>query len=171
MKEAIDRVCKHFEAKQVKLGLLKWSLDISSSAMLQIENVESIYFPNVDGEVAKKPTLEFFKYICGFSDFTFSSVMYAPLQGFIRECVPNSRKKKFEDIAQRLKEEFKELLKDNGVFIYPSFPTVAHHHYEIFRKLVEPSYLMVFNTLGLPVTNCMIGLNKNGMPMGLQVGH
>jgi hypothetical protein len=107
MKAAIERVCKHFEAKQVKLSLLKWSLDISSSAMLRIKNVESIYFPNVKGEEAKKPTSEFFKYICGLSDFTFTSVMYAPLQGFIRECVPNSKKKKLEDIAQRLKDEFK----------------------------------------------------------------
>lgn len=28
---------------------------------------------------------------------------------------------------------------------------------------------MVFNTLGFPVTNCMIGFDRNNMPMGLQV--
>jgi fatty acid amide hydrolase 2 len=106
MAAAIERVCKHFNAKQVKLDLMKWSLDISSSAMLRLENVESIYFPNVEGEVPRNSNTEIFKYMCGLSDFTFSSVMYAPLQFFIRECVPNSQKKKLENITQTLKGQF-----------------------------------------------------------------
>ena len=64
---------------------------------------------------------------------------------------------------------FQELLGTNGVFLYPSNPTSAFPHYEVYNRLVDPAYLMVFNVLGLPVTNCMVGLDKKGLPISIQV--
>lgn len=75
------------------------------------------------------------------------------------------------NIADKLKLEFQKLLGTNGVFLYPTFPTTAHKHYQIFHKLVDTSYMMVFNTIGLPVTNCMVRLDKYNLPIGIQVGY
>lgn len=72
-------------------------------------------------------------------------------------------------IAMDLKNEFQQILGTNGVFLYPTFPTTAHRHFEIYHKLVDTSYMMVFNTLGMPVTNCMVRLDKESLPIGIQV--
>lgn len=61
------------------------------------------------------------------------------------------------------------MLGKDGVFLYPTFPTSAHQHYQIYHKLTDTAYMMIFNTLGMPVTNCMVGVNKNKMPVGIQV--
>lgn len=61
------------------------------------------------------------------------------------------------------------MLGKDGVFLYPTFPTSAHQHNQIYHKLTDTTYMMIFNTLGMPVTNCMVGINKNKMPVGIQV--
>lgn len=30
-------------------------------------------------------------------------------------------------------------------------------------------YMLIFNTIGLPVTNCPVGLTSEGLPVGLQI--
>ena len=36
-------------------------------------------------------------------------------------------------------------------------------------KFNNISYTMIFNVLGVPVTNCPLGLSKDGLPIGVQV--
>ena len=119
-------------------------------------------------EENKKLGLETLKYLLGLSDFTFSCVFLEYLQ-MVANSLPEARLKKFDEILKALKKDFQTLLGDNGVFLYPTFPTTAHHHYRIFHKLVDTSFLVIFNALGLPVTNAMIGMDRHGMPMGIQI--
>jgi Asp-tRNA(Asn)/Glu-tRNA(Gln) amidotransferase A subunit family amidase len=44
---------------------------------------------------------------------------------------------------------------------------VQAQHVNISRHVIV--YLMVFNTLGFPVTQAHIGYDKNNLPIGLQV--
>lgn len=92
------------------------------------------------------------------------------LQAVVKS-IPESRHKQLAGITVRLQNSFRQLLGNNGVFLYPTFPNTAHRHYECYHKLVEPSYLMVFNTLGMPVTNCMVRLDRNHLPIGIQVNN
>lgn len=71
--------------------------------------------------------------------------------------------------AKKLRTLLQNLLGNDGVLIYPTFPSAAHFPYEIFSKICDVSYMMIFNSLGLPVTQCPIGLNRNGLPIGVQV--
>lgn len=66
-------------------------------------------------------------------------------------------------------EEFKDMLKDNGVLLYPTFPVPAVLHYEMFTKTAGVLYTMIFNTLGMPATHVTLGLDKSGLPIGCQV--
>lgn len=102
------------------------------------------------------------------SDSTFPSVIVGHLQA-LTQMVPEWRHKKMSAIASDLKREFRDVLGTNGVFLYPTFPTTAHRHFEIYHKLVDTSYMMVFNTLGMPVTNCMVRLDSESLPIGIQV--
>jgi len=42
-------------------------------------------------------------------------------------------------------------------------------HYSTILKFTNISYTALFNTLGVPVTQCPLGLNKDGMPIGVQI--
>lgn len=62
-----------------------------------------------------------------------------------------------------------DILGDNGVVICPTFIDGPHYPYEIYPRVCNVTYMMIFNAIGLPVTQCPIGLNKNGLPIGFQV--
>uniref|UniRef100_A0AAQ6A0W2 Amidase domain-containing protein n=1 Tax=Amphiprion ocellaris TaxID=80972 RepID=A0AAQ6A0W2_AMPOC len=70
---------------------------------------------------------------------------------------------------EKLQKEVEELLGTDGVFFYPSHPRVApKHHHPLFRPF-DFTYTGIINILGLPITQCPLGLNEEGLPLGVQV--
>jgi fatty acid amide hydrolase 2 len=61
------------------------------------------------------------------------------------------------------------MLGNDGVFLYPTFIDCANFHLEAYYKMLNLSYTMIMNALELPVTNCHVGMNKQGLPIGIQV--
>lgn len=61
------------------------------------------------------------------------------------------------------------MLQDNGVFLYPSYIKNAPFHYDYITHLIDTTYLSMFNSLGLPVTNVPVGIATNGLPIGIQI--
>lgn len=73
-------------------------------------------------------------------------------------------------LSRTLEKKFEKMLRDDGIFLYPSFPTTAPFHYQPLLSPFDFSYQSIFNILGLPVTQCPLGLSrKDGMPVGIQV--
>lgn len=167
IRDALFKVAKHFDAKEASIPLLKWSLDISMNAMLTMP-FDTIYTKAEDGAKPTTTGKEMLKYVTGQSDCTMPSIIISTLQ-FATKQIPKARKRQLESVRRRLKEEVCNLLGDNGVLFYPTFPSSANKHYEMFYKLTDATFLMVFNTLGLPVTQVHTGYDKNNMPIGIQV--
>ncbi|XP_076281890.1 fatty-acid amide hydrolase 2 isoform X1 [Lasioglossum baleicum] len=71
--------------------------------------------------------------------------------------------------SKELCQEFQNILGDKGIFFYPTHPTAAPMHYEPLIKPFNFSYTAIFNVLGLPATTCPLGLNRQGLPIGIQV--
>lgn len=70
---------------------------------------------------------------------------------------------------EKLQKKIDELLGTDGICFYPSHPRVApKHHHPLFRPF-DFCYTGIFNTLGLPVTQCPLGLGEEGLPLGVQV--
>uniref|UniRef100_A0A3Q4BDH1 Amidase domain-containing protein n=1 Tax=Mola mola TaxID=94237 RepID=A0A3Q4BDH1_MOLML len=70
---------------------------------------------------------------------------------------------------EKLQKEMEELLGTDGVFLYPSHPRVApKHHHPLFRPF-DFAYTGIINILGLPATQCPLGLGEEGLPLGVQV--
>lgn len=160
-------MAQHFEAKEVKLPLMKWVLDISTHAMLSMP-FDTIYTKPEEGRKQKTTGKELLKFFTGNSESIFPSVIISSIQ-FIAENIPKQRQRQLENIRAQLKEDIQKLLGDNGVLLYPTFPTSANKHFEIYFKLVDTTYLMAFNTLGLPVTQVNTGFDKHNLPIGIQV--
>ncbi|KAJ1935395.1 Fatty-acid amide hydrolase 2 [Linderina macrospora] len=69
----------------------------------------------------------------------------------------------------QLRDEFHELLGDNGVLIFPPYPLTAQPHGMSYFNHPSGSYTSVFNALGFPATQVPVGLSKEGLPLGVQV--
>ncbi|KAG8144491.1 hypothetical protein E2320_012997 [Naja naja] len=76
---------------------------------------------------------------------------------------------KLASMAQSLQAEVVELLGENGVLLYPSHPVLAPKHHAPLGMPFNFAYTAIFNILGLPVTQCPLGLSKDGLPLGIQV--
>ncbi|XP_058058135.1 fatty-acid amide hydrolase 2-B isoform X1 [Anopheles bellator] len=166
---AIRDVAAHLNAQRVNLKRLRWTLDISICKMLRMKNIETIYSPQANGKPATTIKREVLKYLLGRSKSDLPSVMIGPMQHIINHYIPQSRLDFLDAQTEKLRRDFIDLLGTDGVFIYPGFPNTAHRHYRIFHKLVDTTYMMVFNTVGLPAASCMVGLDHDKLPIGVQV--
>ncbi|KAJ8674334.1 hypothetical protein QAD02_005596 [Eretmocerus hayati] len=62
----------------------------------------------------------------------------------------------FELSNQQGQQEFKDMLGDDGILLFPTHPTAAPLHYEPLVKPFILSYTAIINLFGLPAT----GLNS-----------
>ncbi|MBF0118316.1 MAG: amidase [Desulfobacterales bacterium] len=77
---------------------------------------------------------------------------------------------KFVDYGKKLREELIELIGANGVLIYPSYSSPAPRHYApMLFKPFDWVYTGIFNVMEFPSTQVPLGLNKENLPLGIQV--
>jgi Asp-tRNA(Asn)/Glu-tRNA(Gln) amidotransferase A subunit family amidase len=70
--------------------------------------------------------------------------------------------------GQALADEVEGVL-DGGILLHPSHPRVAPKHGRTVGRPWVLTPTAVFNLLGLPVTQVPLGLNPDGIPLGVQV--
>nr|XP_042910291.1 fatty-acid amide hydrolase 2-B [Parasteatoda tepidariorum]XP_042910292.1 fatty-acid amide hydrolase 2-B [Parasteatoda tepidariorum]XP_042910293.1 fatty-acid amide hydrolase 2-B [Parasteatoda tepidariorum] len=70
---------------------------------------------------------------------------------------------------KELENEFERLLDDNSLFLCPTLPHTAPYHNESLVSYGSACFVSIFNILGLPVTQCPMGFDKHGLPLGIQV--
>ncbi|XP_008321624.1 fatty-acid amide hydrolase 2-B [Cynoglossus semilaevis] len=112
-----------------------------------------------------KPLWELLKRLLGMSDHTVAAIGLA-----ISEMANPAAPPPF--ILQQkksLQEKVDKLLGTDGVLFCPPHPRVAPRHHEPLLRPYDFSYTAIFNILGLPVTQCPLGLSKEGLPLGVQV--
>uniref|UniRef100_F1KVM0 Fatty-acid amide hydrolase 2 n=1 Tax=Ascaris suum TaxID=6253 RepID=F1KVM0_ASCSU len=81
----------------------------------------------------------------------------------------DEQKKVLMSLRDRLNRELRELLQDDAILIFPSFPTTAPYHHQPLLTPLNFAYTALWNTLAMPVVQCPMGLNKRGIPLGVQV--
>ncbi|XP_067010947.2 fatty-acid amide hydrolase 2 isoform X2 [Anabrus simplex] len=127
---------------------------------------EPFYFPkelaNREGEVSL--WVELLKKLVGCSEFTLAAIMLLAAQKF-----PKEKPEWAEEATERLRAELLEKLGEDGVLLFPSSSMPAHYHYASLLRPYNFSYFCIFNALHLPVTQVPMGLNKDGLPVGIQV--
>lgn len=62
-----------------------------------------------------------------------------------------------------------EKLGDNGVLFYPSAPFPASYHYSSYLRPFNFGYWCLFNVLRFPTCQVPMGLDEQGLPVGIQV--
>lgn len=119
------------------------------------------------------PSTELIKKICHPIPFIDKSnhTLPAIILGLIEQSDSMSPEKKEEYVGKgkRLRQEIVELLGDNGVLLLPSGPKNGYYHHQAKTHPFNCVYTMIGNVLGLPITQVPLGLDSNGLPLGIQV--
>ncbi|RWS13752.1 fatty-acid amide hydrolase 2-like protein [Dinothrombium tinctorium] len=175
IRKSIKKVVEHFSNKfgsrvtQHKFNELEHSYDIFMHTFYNFSS-QSIASLITENRGKFNIGFELFKTLFGFSDHTLPLLLAAMIEKFSSQN-ENTLKNNpnYVKMGLCLKEHLHSLLGDDGVFIYPSLPFVAPKHQTTLFKLESLSYISVFNVLDVTITQCPIGLNQNGLPLGVQI--
>lgn len=111
------------------------------------------------------PLWELLKWVVGKSHHTMAAIGL----GLLEMCSASKPSPFIIQQKEKLQKEVEELLGTDGVCLFPTHPRVApKHHHPLFRPF-DFTYTGIINILGLPVTQCPLGLGEEGLPLGVQV--
>ncbi|XP_050299123.1 fatty-acid amide hydrolase 2 [Anthonomus grandis grandis] len=173
IRELFGRVCLHLEkAHNIKANKVSLKRFIKSAPMW-FANMKSPNGPtfaeqltNLEGKI--NPWWELVKWTFRQSNHSFVALATCLIEK--GGCRYGDEKYQYlveERDAFRL--EVLDLLGDDGVLLYPTHPTSAPYHHEPLVKPFNFAYTGVINVLKLPATHIPMGLDRNGLPIGLQV--
>ncbi|XP_032121989.1 fatty-acid amide hydrolase 2 isoform X1 [Sapajus apella] len=157
---------QHIKLKKMKYSFQLWAAMMSAKGH---DGKEPLKFVDLLGDHGKHvtPLWELIKWCLGLSVYTIPSIGLALLEEKFK--YNNEKYQKFKAVEESLRKELVEMLGDDGVFLYPSHPTVAPKHHVPLTRPFNFAYTGVFSALGFPVTQCPLGLNAKGLPLGIQV--
>ncbi|KAH8420934.1 hypothetical protein KR222_010478 [Zaprionus bogoriensis] len=163
----MHKVRKHFESlsgQQVRLANVP-DTQLTGKMWRYWMTQEPANFNQLLGNgVQLNPFVELFKKLLGQSDYSMAAIY-----SLIDALLPKEQEKLIRAATKRCRESLQQLLGDNGVLFFHSSPRTAPFHYYPLVKFMDFSYFSLFNVLRLPATQVPMGLDGNGMPLGIQV--
>jgi fatty acid amide hydrolase 2 len=166
---ALHRVVAHFDlvcdwrCAKVEMSLMKYCAELSYIRLLDVDDIENLFEGKGEGSYT-----ELFHFLGGQSNHELTTILYGVLRRNLHLIPPKSINKVYRYL-DKLRNDLIKMLGNDGVFIMATSPSEASWHGDSIRKLFNCGYLSIFNALGLPVTNCPIGMSRNGLPLGIQV--
>lgn len=109
---------------------------------------------------------ELFKMAIGKSHYTFPNLVVSLAE--ILEETPRDISAELQALKQ-MKEDLQNILGENGILILPPHSRVAPKHGEPLWSPFDFIYTGIFTTLGMPATSVPMGLNAEGLPLGVQI--
>ncbi|XP_013190328.1 fatty-acid amide hydrolase 2 [Amyelois transitella] len=109
--------------------------------------------------------VELAKKLVGQSEHTISAI----LKVLDDQIMPVADAKWAESMTSDTKNDIVRTLGADGVLLFPSVSHVAPYHYSLLLRPYQASHWSVFNALQLPSAQVPLGLNKDGIPLGIQV--
>ena len=172
MIEALERAAEALAARGAKVRRKQipefgrafelWSAAMAEAADTPFRNLLGEGEPIAVGR-------ELLRWALGKSEHTLPALALAGLED-LRPFVPTPEKRRaIVAEVEALRERVDELLRPNGLLLYPSHTRPAPRHYGPLLRPFGWTYTAIFNILELPVTQVPMGLSRAGLPLGLQV--
>lgn len=164
------QVVSHFQkqgskTEEVSIPLLKHSRSIYFNELFS--SVPDMGKFITAGKFKLNSFQELIKFLCFRSIFTLGFL--AALLGKNSLLYDESMIEFYKKRINKLDDQLNTLLDENSVLIMPTMPFTAPYHNEIPLLIASCAYTGIFNVLGLPATQCPVGMNKQGLPLGLQI--
>ncbi|XP_052743227.1 fatty-acid amide hydrolase 2-B-like [Bicyclus anynana] len=171
IEEKLKKVVEHFRrtynmtAEEKKIEWLQRSSPIWMQAVKSSDSFADHILPNPS---TMSNIIEIIKSIFGLSENTLAGLLVSlsDQEKFNPEC---KKYKYFMKARDYLEEVFKNMLGDNGVFLFPTHPVAAPYHNQPLVRGMNFMYTAIINSLGFPATAIPLGFNKEGLPIGIQV--
>lgn len=149
--------------EEFRHGLFLWSAEANKGT----ENPTlAQQFEDGDGEL--NPIVEVVKKSLNYSKHTMNSIAATALDK-IGPDTDSTSSKILNAKADELRQKFNDLVGDDGVLLVPTHPEPAPKHYTTLLKIFNISYTSVTTVLLGPITQCPLGMSKEGLPYGVQV--
>ncbi|MCB9663720.1 MAG: amidase [Alphaproteobacteria bacterium] len=168
--EAQDRAARGLaelgaEVSTARFPLLKRSFDLWSTAMGEAEG------PGAFRTLMRRPSrLGLLPHLFRPTELGGVHTLPATILGLVEDvgsAFP-SRTARFTAMRHALREELVDAIGD-GVLLYPPYPVPAPRHREPWLRPLSWVYTAIFNALGFPVTQVPLGLDAQGLPLGVQI--
>lgn len=144
---------------------LKQSLEIWSAMLASSEGGD--FATMLGNGVPVNAFLELVKWGFGRSAHTLPAIMLALLEN-VPKWTP-VRTQRLVALGAELRAELVKLIGPNGVLLYPPYASVAPRHAFPLAPPVCWAYTAILNVMELPVTQVPLGLDPDGVPLGIQV--
>ncbi|XP_059588629.1 fatty-acid amide hydrolase 2 [Alligator mississippiensis] len=157
---------QHVSIHRMKYSFQIWSAMMSSKGS---DGQEAQMFTDLLGDHGKPvwPSWELLKWFLGMSSHTLPAIALGLTEKLMK--LSPAAMAKLVNMGQSLRTEMEDLLGASGLLLYPSHPIVAPKHHFPLGMPFNFAYTAIFNVLGLPVTQCPLGLSTEGLPLGIQV--
>ncbi|GJQ74763.1 hypothetical protein Trydic_g21609 [Trypoxylus dichotomus] len=147
---------------------MKNTCEIGATLLYDMDNIPNVLADPLDGKDTKNLHLEMLKALFTSSEYSLHSLYFYFLQKH-NIFVSRSKYNHYNEKSRQLKNDFVEKLGNNGVFLYPTFPLSGLEHDKTLLLTTGVMYTMIFNVLGMPSTHVPLGINRKGLPIGIQV--
>ncbi|XP_017790009.1 PREDICTED: fatty-acid amide hydrolase 2-like isoform X2 [Habropoda laboriosa] len=118
-----------------------------------------------NGKYRANAVTEVFKFLTKKSELTLAAI----LKLIDEDLLPKEDAKWAMNVTENMKLFLKDKLEGNGILFYPSSPFPAGYHYTAYLRPFNFGYWCIFNVLKFPVCQVPLGVDKNGLPIGVQV--
>lgn len=155
------------KVEAVHLPLMAKALELWT-AMLATAGSENTFADHMFGSRDPRvPLREFGRLALRRSPHTFPLVALTLFER-LPELTPR-RTQKLRAQALTLKRQLEDVLRDDGILVTLPYPTVAPKHYHALLPPFNFVNCAIFNALSLPGTSVPTGLNRDGLPTGVQL--
>ncbi|XP_053971085.1 fatty-acid amide hydrolase 2-like [Hylaeus volcanicus] len=168
MKNALLKCVYHFKeitgsATKVKIPGSEYSYRLWRYWMGQ-ENFDfKMHITN--GKYRASAVTEAPRFLTGKSEITLAAI----LKLIDEDILPKDSNEWGMNTTKNMKKYLLDKLGNDGVLFYPSSPFPAGYHYSAYLRPFNFGYWCLFNVLRFPVCQVPLGLDKNGLPVGVQV--
>ncbi|KAG5322122.1 FAAH2 hydrolase, partial [Acromyrmex heyeri] len=169
MRATLMRAVQHFEeltgsATKIKIPGSEYSFKLWRYCMSHEEDI-NFKLDITNRKYVSSACGEIYNLLTGNSQITFSAIIKLIDEDFF----PRENAEWAKNTIAKAKQFLTEKLSDNGVLFYPSAPFSASYHYSAFLRPFNFSYWCLFNVLRFPTCQVPLGLDKQGLPVGIQV--
>jgi fatty acid amide hydrolase 2 len=144
---------------------LKWSLPIWSSLMALAGGPS--FAERLGSGVPVSAAAELVRFLLGRSAHTLPAIGLVAIERL--QGTSPGMMNRFAEKGRLLREELVERIGPNGVMLYPSYPTPAPKHGKPLLPPFQWVYTAILNAMQMPSTQVPLGLNAQGLPLGVQV--
>lgn len=155
------------KVRELSSDRFKRSIEMWAARMSETEGGPTFGELMGGGAGAVSPWREMVRWAVGRSDHTLPAIGLAALEHMPALSGPEA--KRLATAATTLRHELEDAMGDRGVILFPSYTRTAPRHSAPILFPVQWMYTALFNALELPVTQVPLGLDRRGVPLGVQV--